>query len=289
MNAETVTRFAPSPTGYLHLGHAYSALFAAEAAGEGRFLLRIEDIDLGRCRSEFEDAIYEDLAWLGLSWETPVRRQSEHFDAYEDALQRLDGLGAIYPCFCSRKDIRAEIANAGHAPHGVPAGTSGPIYPGTCRALEDEERESRKQTGAPFALRLDVTKALAIAKEKAGVLEWTDREAGMVSASPEMFGDVVVARKETPASYHIAVTVDDHLQGVNLVTRGADLFGATHIHRLLQALLDLATPDYWHHPLLTGEDGKRFAKRDASKTIRAYREDGLSPENVRDIVNLAGN
>jgi glutamyl-Q tRNA(Asp) synthetase len=286
VNAATVTRFAPSPTGYLHLGHAYSALFAARAANGGRFLLRIEDIDQGRCRAEFEAAIYEDLAWLGLKWETPVRRQSEHFDDYARALGLLDELGVLYPCFCTRKDIQAEIAGAGHAPHDVPAGPDGPVYPGTCRALSPAERDDRRGAGAAYALRLDMAKAVGIALEKAGKLSWSDRAAGKVEAEPAVFGDVVLARKDTPTSYHLAVTLDDDIQGVTLVTRGADLFAATHVHRLLQALLDLATPAYWHHPLLTGEDGRRFAKRDAAKTIRALREGGVTPEKVREIVEL---
>jgi len=274
-----VTRFAPSPTGYLHLGHAYSALFAEQAARKagGRFLLRIEDIDSGRCRSVFEDAIYADLAWLGLDWETPVRRQSEHFADYRDALDRLDADGLIYPCFCTRKDIEAEIDAAGGAPHGP----DGPVYPGTCRLLDPGERRDRLAAGEAHALRLDIDAAL----RRTGDLTWTDTDAGTVTAAPERFGDVVLARKDTPSSYHLSVTVDDHLQGVTLVTRGRDLFEATDVHRLLQALLGLEVPAYRHHPLLAGDDGKRFAKRDRSLTIASLREAGATPADVRRMID----
>src|SRR5690606_28424797 len=234
-----VTRFAPSPTGHLHLGHAYAALFAWYAAKDegGRFLLRIEDIDLGRARPTFEAALLDDLAWLGLDWPMPVRRQSEHFDDYRAALDRLAAQGLLYPCFCTRTEIRAEIERAGAAPHG-PDGA--PLYPGTCRALDPGLRADRVASGAPHALRLDVAKAAAVA----GPLRWHDRAQGEIEARPEIFGDVVLARRDTPASYHLAVSVDDHLQGVTLVTRGEDLFEATHVHRLLQALLGLDVPDY---------------------------------------------
>ena len=273
-----VTRFAPSPTGYLHLGHAYSALFAAEAARQagGRFILRIEDIDGTRCRPEFEDAIFEDLAWLGLNWETPVRRQSDHMADYAAALGRLDEMGLLYPCFCTRRDIQSEIAGAANAPHGP----DGPVYPGTCRCLSPDERRRRIADGEPHALRLDVAAAL----QRTGPLAWQDRDAGTVEARPEIFGDVVLARKDTPTSYHLAVTLDDDLQGVTLVTRGTDLFEATHIHRLLQSLLGLRTPAYHHHGLLVGEDGKRFAKRDMSLTLRSLREGGTTPEEVRALI-----
>ncbi len=277
---ETVTRFAPSPTGLLHLGHAHSALFAAEKARKagGRFLLRIEDIDLGRARPEFEDAILDDLAWLGLTWETPVRRQSEHMGDYRDALDELDGLGLLYPCFCTRREIQAEIAGSGLAPHAQPKGPDGPLYPGTCRALGADERARRRQSGAPFALRLDMDAAVAAAGDG---LSWRDAGRGQVPAAPERFGDVVLARKETPTSYHLAVTTDDARQGVTLVTRGDDLFEATHVHRLLQALLGLPVPDYHHHPLVTGADGRRLAKRDKAATLRALREAGETPQSVR--------
>lgn len=269
-----VTRFAPSPTGRLHLGHAYSALFAERAARQagGRFLLRIEDIDRGRCRPEFVDGIYEDLSWLNLSWETPVRRQSEHFADYENALEKLDKVGVLYPCFCTRKDIAQEIEAAGGAPHGP----DGPVYPGTCRHLSKDERTARIDAGESFALRLDMEAAC----RQTGPLTWTDHDAGMIDARPERFGDIVLARKDTPTSYHLAVTLDDHLQGVTLVTRGQDLFDATDVHRVLQTLLNLDVPEYRHHRLLTDESGKRFAKRDKAMTIAELRDAGQSRDAV---------
>ncbi|HVO16451.1 MAG TPA: tRNA glutamyl-Q(34) synthetase GluQRS [Alphaproteobacteria bacterium] len=279
-----VTRFAPSPTGFLHLGHAHAALFAWHTAKDegGRFLLRIEDIDLGRARLEFDAAILEDLAWLGLDWPEPVRRQSEHFADYRAALDRLDSMGVLYPCFCTRADIRAEIERAGAAPHTVPhaarhAPDGSPLYPGTCRALDPALRAERLAAGVAHALRLDVAKAAALA----GPLTWHDRAAGEVAARPAVFGDVVLARRDTPASYHLAVTVDDHLQGVTLVTRGEDLFEATHVHRLLQALLGLAVPDYHHHRLLVDQSGKRLAKRDRAVSLRDLRAQGRTPAEVR--------
>jgi glutamyl-Q tRNA(Asp) synthetase len=265
-----ITRFAPSPTGYLHLGHAYSALFAAEHGR--RFLLRIEDIDQGRCRPEYIDAIYEDLSWLGLSWEMPVRIQSQHLDEYQQAVDALQDQGLLYPCFCTRKDIQNEIERAGGAPHGP----DGQLYPGTCRHLSVTERADKIASGIPYALRLDMTKALV----QAGPLYWQDAEKGKQQATPEIFGDVVLARKDTPTSYHLSVTLDDHLQGVTLVTRGEDLFQASHVHRLLQALLNLDTPAYHHHGLLVGKDGKRYAKRDKSLTLRSLREQGLSADEL---------
>jgi len=271
--AET-TRFAPSPTGFLHLGHAHSALFAQHAAGDGgRFLLRIEDIDRTRCRPEFAAAILEDLAWLGLRWEQPVRRQSEHLDEYRRALARLEADGLLYPCFCTRAAIAAEIARSGEAPHGP----DGPIYPGICRHLTDDDRAARRDSGKPFALRLDTAQAMA----RTGALTWHDRGRGSIQAAPERFGDVVLARKETPTSYHLSVTVDDALQDVTLVTRGEDLFEATHIHRLLQSLLGLKTPDYHHHGLIRDAEGKRLAKREQAPTLHALRDAGRTPAEVR--------
>jgi glutamyl-Q tRNA(Asp) synthetase len=272
MTAETksdleVTRFAPSPSGHLHLGHAHAALFAS-ALGD-RFLLRIEDIDRTRCKPEFERAILEDLAWLGLAWDAPVRRQSDHFDDYADALAKIDGMDLIYPCFCTRSDI----ANAEDAPHGP----DGPIYPGTCRDLSLGERAQRIAVGKSYALRLDVAKAIHMT----GPLAWHDRDLGVMQATPQEFGDVVLARKDTPTSYHLAVTVDDDVQGITLVTRGEDLRAATHVHRLLQALLGLHTPDYRFHKLLTDASGRRLAKRDRAATLRSLRAEGLSPEEVR--------
>jgi glutamyl-Q tRNA(Asp) synthetase len=270
-----VTRFAPSPTGQLHLGHAFSALFAARAAGpQGRFLLRIEDIDVTRCRPEFSDVAERDLAWLGLTWEQPVRRQSAHFADYAAALETLRGRGLVYPCFCTR----ADIARSAGAPHGL----DGMLYPGTCRALPEADRRQKIDSGAPFALRLDVARAMAMT----GPLTWNDLDAGEQLARPDLLGDVVLARKETPTSYHLAVTVDDALQGVTLVTRGADLFHATHIHRLLQALLNLPVPVWRHHRLLTDAGGKRLAKRDRAATIASLREGGHAPMAVRAMAGL---
>jgi len=242
-----VTRFAPSPTGLLHLGHAYAAL-TAQSAGE-RFLLRIEDIDRGRCRAEFEDAIFEDLAWLGLDWEKPVLRQSERGEAYARALGRLRERGLIYPCFCTRKDIAA----AGGAPHG----DEGPLYPGTCRGLSETARPN-----APYALRLDAAKAAALV----GPLTF-EEHGKTVAVDPLLLGDVVLARKEMPAAYHLAVVVDDAFQGVTLVTRGEDLLSSTHVQRLLQALLDLPAPAYAHHKLILDASGRKFSKRDESVTL----------------------
>lgn len=269
-----VTRFAPSPNGYLHLGHALSALTGFRAAREagGRFLLRIEDIDTARARPEFEEAIHEDLAWLGLDWETPVRRQSAHFADYAAALARLRGMGLTYPCFCTRKDIEAEIARSQAAPHGP----EGALYPGLCRHLSDAERRRRLDAGETFAIRLDVAKASAAA----GPLGWHDRLKGGIAADPAALGDVVLARKDIPTSYHLAVTVDDAVQGVTLVTRGEDLFHATHIHRLLQALLELPVPDYWHHGLIRDATGVRLAKSRGAPTLRGLREAGMTPGQV---------
>jgi glutamyl-Q tRNA(Asp) synthetase len=271
----TVTRFAPSPTGRLHVGHAHSALFTARAAEDtgGRFLLRIEDIDPGRCRREFEDGIYEDLTWLALTWERPVRRQSEHLQDYRAALDRLNEIDVLYPCFCTRKDISREIETAVRAPHGP----DGVLYPGTCRALSTRERADLIAARELHALRLDMARAAALA----GPLTFTDRECGTIAVDGPGCGDVVLARKDVPTSYHLAVTVDDAIQGVTLVTRGADLLHATHVHRILQTLLGLPEPEYRHHRLLSATDGRRLAKRDRSLTIQALRETGKTPAEVR--------
>jgi glutamyl-Q tRNA(Asp) synthetase len=268
-----VTRFAPSPTGYLHLGHVRSALEGWRAARQaaGRFLLRVEDIDHTRCRDEYAAAIIEDLAWLGLDWDGPIRRQSEHFADYRAALARLEAEGLIYPCFCTRRAIQAEIDRAG----GAPQGEIGAPYPGACRHLGAAERAERRAVAPDYALRLDVTAATALS----GPLRWSE-DGRSIEAQPAVLGDVVLARKEIPTSYHLAVTLDDALQGVRLVTRGADLFAATHIHRLLQALLGLPTPQYRHHPLLTDSEGRRLAKRDRALTIRAMRDAGMTPAEV---------
>lgn len=273
--SDIVTRFAPSPTGYLHLGTIYSALFTENAARDagGRFLVRVEDTDRGRCRQEFEDQILDDLRWLGLEWEEPIRRQSEHLESYESAIQDLRTQGLLYPCFCTRKEILEEIDAAGVAPHGP----DGPVYPGTCRNLSEAERAEKISTGTAYALRLDIEKAHA----RAGEITWRDREKGEVIARPERFGDVVIARKDGWPSYHLAVTWDDHLQGITLVTRGDDLFEATDIHRLLQAVLNLDAPEYHHHKLLLDPTGRRLAKRDKDVNIKSLREAGKSPEDVK--------
>ncbi len=270
------TRFAPSPTGRLHLGHACSALFAQEKAREsgGRFILRIEDIDTVRCKPVFEHGIYEDLQWLGLGWEEPVRRQSAHFEDYKKYLGYLQERNLLYPCFCTRKDIQEEVARAPSAPHGP----EGILYPGTCRSLTLTERKQKTASGCTYALRLDMEKALGSLQHP---LIWNDRVKGLQTATPELLGDVVLARKDTPASYHLCVTIDDHLQGITLVTRGEDLFYATHLHRLLQAILSLNVPEYHHHRLLLDEHGKRFAKRNDSVTLAHLRDAGYSPADVR--------
>jgi len=275
MNPNFVTRFAPSPTGLLHMGHAYSALaaFSQARARGGRFLLRIEDIDQGRCRPEFVDAIFEDLAWLGLRWEEPVRRQSEHFEDYAAALLALKGMGVAYPCFCTRKDIQKEIKAAPSAPHGV----DGPIYPGTCRTLDQSDTAARIAAGQPHAWRLNLCAALNITGAD---LSWHDQLRGTMSAAPELLGDVVLARKDTPTSYHLSVVWDDALQGITHIVRGEDLFEATHIHVVLQKLLGLPTPLYSHHKLLTSDDGKRLAKRDKALTLTSLRDSGTTAETL---------
>ncbi|MBL9036381.1 MAG: tRNA glutamyl-Q(34) synthetase GluQRS [Rhodospirillaceae bacterium] len=266
-----VTRFAPSPTGLLHLGHAHSALFGwrKARAAAGRFLLRIEDIDPSRCRPDFESAILRDLAWLGLDWDGTVRRQSEHLAEYRAALDRLSGLGLLYPCFCSRKDIAAAVS----APHGP----EGPVYPGTCRGLAPEIAEARKAKGDPYALRLDSAKAALLA----GPLTFADEREGETPVRPGLLGDVVLARRDAPASYHLCVTLDDHLQGVTVVTRGLDLFHATHVQRLIQAVLGLNIPRYAHHLLLTNAAGERLSKRDGALGLAALRDAGRSAAEVR--------
>lgn len=275
-----ITRTAPSPTGYLHLGHAYSAglAYARAMQGGGRFLLRIEDIDVTRCRPEYTAAIFEDLAWLGLRWEQPVRCQSQHFADYAAALEHLTARGLLYPCFCTRKMIQSEIVAAGHAPHGL----EGQIYPGSCRSLGADERAARIASGEAYALRLDI--AAACAQVPRWPLAWHDEQEGAQSVTPGLltdgFGDVVLARKETPASYHLCVTHDDALQGITLITRGADLFAATHLHRLLQELFDWPVPLYAHHRLLLDEGGERLAKRRNAPRLQDLREAGVTPEDV---------
>ncbi len=271
----TVTRFAPSPTGRLHLGHAYSALFAEAAAKEqgGDFLLRIEDIDATRCRAEFTEGIINDLSWLGIQWSAEVVCQSGRLDCYSAALEKLSNEGLLYPCFCTRRDIAMEIAAAGGAPHHQ----AEVVYPGICRRLPEELRLERMATGEAYALRLDSAKAL----ERAGGLHWSDLVLGEQAVSMAKFGDVVLARKDIANSYHLAVCVDDAAQGVTLVTRGEDLLEVTHIHRLLQHLLDLPVPKWHHHRLLRDEEGRRLAKRQNGLTLSAIRESGTGAEEVR--------
>jgi glutamyl-Q tRNA(Asp) synthetase len=280
-----VTRFAPSPTGYLHRGHAFSALTAhaaARAAG-GRFILRIEDIDTTRVRPAFDAAILEDLAWLGLDWETPVRRQSQHMADYRAALDRLDAAGLIYRCFRTRHEVLDEI---GRAPHGPGEGPDGRVFRGAPLAADEQTR--RLEAGAPYAWRL----SLDAARRALGAAAWAalsfaeegqgpEGEHGLIPARPERLGDVVLARKDVGVAYHLAVVVDDALQGVTQVIRGHDLFDAAHIQCLLQALLGLPTPTYRHHDLLLGPDGRRLAKRDGAETLRALRARGVSARQVR--------
>jgi glutamyl-Q tRNA(Asp) synthetase len=285
-----VFRFAPSPNGYLHLGHARSALLNADMAKArgGRLLLRIEDIDATRCRPEFEAALLEDLAWLGLSWETPVRRQSEHMADYAAALATLRERGLLYESFESRGEIARQVA-AREAAGSWPRDPDGaPLYPGAVNDLSADARAARVAAGAPYALRLDMAAAIAAA----GPLQWQesgagpDGETGTVAARPQAWGDVVLARKDTPASYHIAVVVDDAQQGVTDVVRGADLFWATSIHRLLQQLLGLPAPRYHHHGLVRDAAGAKLAKSTGATALRTLREAGLSPAEVRAQVGL---
>jgi glutamyl-Q tRNA(Asp) synthetase len=272
--AAIVTRFAPSPTGFLHLGHARAALVAWRAAREagGRFLLRIEDIDPTRCRPDFAEAILEDLAWLGLDWDGAVRVQSRHLADYRAALQALQARGLLYPCFCTRADIAREVAASASAPHGP----DGPLYPGTCRRLDPGLRAARVAAGEPHALRLDMAAALAGLTAPLSFAEHGERRA----CDPARFGDAVLARKDIPASYHLCVTHDDALQGVTLVTRGEDLLPATDLHRLLQQVMGWPEPAYAHHGLLTDAAGRRLAKRDRAATLRDLRAAGVSPAEV---------
>jgi glutamyl-Q tRNA(Asp) synthetase len=283
-----VFRFAPSPNGYLHLGHALSALLnfeMARAAG-GRLLLRIEDIDAARCRPEYEQAIYEDLGWLGMSWEEPVRRQSAHFDDYRAVLAVLDRLGLIYPSFESRGEIAALVAaRETHAPW--PRDPDGaPLYPGNARTLSPAERGRRMASGKPYALRLDMSAAIA----RTGPLTWSETGDsdlhGAVAVAPQMWGDVVLARKDTPTSYHLSVVVDDARQGVTHVVRGQDLFWSTSVHRLLQVLLGLPAPSYHHHRLVLDADGQKLSKSTRATALRALREGGASPTDIRRMIGL---
>jgi glutamyl-Q tRNA(Asp) synthetase len=278
---KTIFRFAPSPNGFLHLGHAYSALLNADlahAAG-GRLLLRIEDIDETRCRPDYEVAIYEDLRWLGVRWEEPVRRQSDHYDDYRAALAKLDGLGLIYPSF----ESRAEIARTatGHDPDGAP------LYSGAGKSLSAAERQRRIDAGEPYALRLDMNAAIA----RTGPLQWIEDGKSIdadPAASPELWGDVVLARKDTPTSYHLSVVVDDAAQGITDVVRGADLTHATSVHRLLQELLGFPAPRYRHHRLILDDKGRKLSKSTHATGLRELRAQGKTPVDIRAMVGHGG-
>jgi glutamyl-Q tRNA(Asp) synthetase len=285
-----ILRFAPSPNGYLHLGHAYSALLNYDMARErgGRLLLRIEDIDASRSRPEYEAAIYEDLAWLGIAWERPVRRQSAHFDDYQAAIGKLDAQGLLYPSFESRGEIAALVAERERHAAWPRDPDGAPIYPGRARKLAPAERGRRIAAGEPYALRLAMDAAVA----RAGVLAWDETglgphgQTGRVTAAPQMWGDVVLARKDMPTSYHLAVTVDDALQGVSDIVRGQDLFWSTSIHRLLQALLGLPEPSYHHHKLILDANGNKLSKSEQAKSLRELRAAGMGLVDIRRMVGL---
>ena len=285
-----VFRFAPSPNGYLHLGHAYSALLNFDLAQQtgGRFLLRIEDIDPTRCKPEFETAIYQDLDWLGIAWEQPVRRQSRHLADYRDTIEKLSARGLLYPSFDSRAEI-AKLVEQREAKARWPRDPDGaPLYPGTAKLLSDDERARLFQSGAPFALRLD----MAAARASAGDLVWIERgegpegEAGTVVARPEAWGDVLLARRETPTSYHLSVAIDDALQGVTEVVRGQDLFWSTSVHRLLQALLGLPQPAYRHHRLVLDDACQKLSKSTGATGLRELRAGGATAADIRRLVGL---
>ena len=288
--ATRVFRFAPSPNGRLHLGHAYSALLNFDMAREagGRLLLRIEDIDTARSRPDYETAIYEDLDWLGISWEQPVRRQSEHLADYRSALARLEAMKLIYPSFESRSEIAALVAEREREGPWPRDPDGAPLYPGRARDMLFAERERRRTAGEPFALRLAMDAALA----RAGNLGWTETgagpqgETGRIAAAPQMWGDVILARKDMPTSYHLAVTLDDALQGVSDVVRGQDLFWSTGIHRLIQALLGLPEPVYHHHRLILDADGRKLSKSNRAKSLRELRAAGSSAVDIRRMVGL---
>ena len=269
-----ITRFAPSPTGWLHLGHVHAALMARGAASVGGYLVRIEDIDPQRCRAEYARAILEDLDWLGLGSDGAVRVQSAHLGAYRAALEGLAARGLVYPCFCSRADVAREVAASAAAPHRAPDGAA--LYPGICRGRPAGEVAARLAEGAAHAWRLDMAAGLRVAP----ALRFFERGVGWIAAEPAAFGDVVLGRRDAPASYHLCVTHDDGVQGVSLVTRGEDLRPATHLHVLLQHLLGLPTPEYAHHGLLRGADGARLSKRDGAVSVRALREAGCSANEV---------
>lgn len=285
-----IFRFAPSPNGYLHLGHAYSALLNDDMArlADGRLLIRIEDIDTARCRPEYEAAILDDLRWLGIAWQPAVRRQSEHFDDYQAAVNKLEAIGLLYPSFESRSEIAALVAERDRQGHWPRDPDGMPLYPGRARKMPKAERDRRRREGEPFALRLAIDAAVA----RAGVLTWNETgqgpqgQSGIVAAAPQMWGDVVLARKEMPASYHLAVAIDDALQGVTDVVRGQDLFWSTSIHRLLQALLGLPEPTYHHHRLILDGSGRKLSKSTLATSLRQLRAAGATPVDIRRMVGL---
>ncbi len=288
-----VFRFAPSPNGHLHLGHAYSAIFTFEAAvaAGGEFLLRIEDIDPLRCRQEYENAIYEDLAWLGLKWQRPVRRQSEHMDEYKAALAKLAAMGVLYPCFASRREIKDALRqNPAHTKD--PDGAA--LYPGIYKNYPADKAELLMAEGKAFNMRLDMERAISLARQKTGKTitffeegEGPAGEYGKLEINPAMWGDTIIARKDIPTSYHLSVVVDDALQGISHVTRGQDLFYAAHIHRLLQVLLELPAPRYHHHNLVMDMSGRRLSKSDSDTSLKTLRKQGCTPANIRMRIGLA--
>ena len=288
-----IFRFAPSPNGYLHLGHALSALLNFDMARQagGRSLLRIEDIDATRCRPEYESAIHEDLAWLGLAWEEPVRRQSEHFAAYADALGRLEAMGLIYASFESRAEIARLVAERERVGPWRRDPDGAPFYPGEGKLVPPGERRRRQEAGEPFALRLDMAAALARSRGESP-LTWTERgagpagETGTITADPAPWGDVILGRKDVPTSYHLAAVVDDASQGVTHVVRGADLFHATSLHRLLQRLLGLPSPVYHHHWLVLDADGRKLSKSSHATGLRELRVAGAAPADIRHRLGL---
>ena len=285
-----VFRFAPSPNGYLHLGHAFSALLNLDLARQtgGRLLLRIEDIDLTRCKPEFETAIYEDLTWLGIAWDEPVRRQSEHLADYREALEKLSAQNLVFPSFETRAEIAKLVAQREASGRWPRDPDGAPLYPGTAKLLSSDGRARLLGSDAPYALRLDMAAATA----RAGALSWMEFEPGPghtstnVVAAPAEWGDVVLGRKETPTSYHLSVVLDDALQGITHVVRGEDLYRATGVHRLLQALLDLPAPLYHHHRLIRDADGRKLSKSTRATSLRALRAQGVTPAEVRTMVGL---
>jgi len=286
--SKPVFRFAPSPNGALHLGHALSAILTCDMARNmgGRFLLRIEDIDLERCRPEYEAQMLNDLAWLGLTWEEPVRRQSEHFAFYEKMIGKLSSKGLLYPCFATRKEIALHAIPGRSDPDGAP------LYPGLHKAMPGDEVQRRKDKGEAFALRIDMEKAVEAARAMTGApLTFTELDpasggAQTITADPARWGDAVIARKDVPASYHLSVVVDDALQNITHVTRGQDLYAATDIHRLLQTLLELPAPLYHHHKLLTGADGRKLSKSHKDRSLASLRADAMSPDDIRQMAGL---